>query len=263
MRPGSTARFVDGAWSVARAGRPVRLRACVALLALASLSSTSMAARQQSPSTAADPVAWLVFVDDLHLDFRNTGRIRQLVQIFLNDIALEGDLVAIRTSGPSVVLTDFSNPRELLPVSKKLWGGGLRPNEIIGKVLADEEELPNRARTTLSTAIAAAALLGQVESRRRALLHISNGYVFDIRTLIETRALLHVARTSGVRIFTLDAASMGRLPPDPLTDPAWDAYKAASRESLRVLAEQGGGMAILDVQNARSALEQIRKSIRQ
>jgi hypothetical protein len=32
---------------------------------------------------------------------------------------------------------------------------------------------------------------------------------------------------------------------------------------LRVLAEQGGGVSVLDVQDARAALEQIRKNIRQ
>ena len=221
-----------------------------------------MAARQQSPSTAADPVAWLVFVDDLHLDFRNTGRIRQLVQIFLNDIVLEGDLVAIRTSGPSVVLTDFSSARELLPVLKKLSGGGLRPNDIIGKVLGDEE-MPYRARTALSSATAAAALLSQVEPRRRALLYVSNGYGLDTRTLLEARALAHVARTNGVRIVTIDAASMDRSPRDPVTDRAWEAYRTAARESLRALAEQSGGFAILDVEDARAALQRVSNTVRQ
>jgi hypothetical protein len=241
------------------------LRTCVALLALASTSSALMAARPESPSAAAEPIAWVVFVDDLHIDFRNTGRIRQLVQIFLNDIALEGDLVAIRTSGPSWVLTGFSSAREVLPDSKKLTGGALLPNDITGLILRDEKEVPFRASVALSHAAAAAALLSQVEPHRRAFVYVSNGHGFDMKTMIEARALVHVARTNGIRIFTLDAASMDRLPPNYVIADArtWEAYKAAARESLRVLAEQGGGVSVLDVQDARAALEQIRKNIRQ
>jgi hypothetical protein len=241
---------------------PPKFRAALALLVLA-FGSGAVRGTSQASSAASDPVAWVVFVDDLHIEFRNTGRIRQLVQTFLNDIVNDEDLVAIRTSGPSGVFTDFSSVREVLSALKELTGGGLRPSELTGLMLRDEKEMPYRARMALSGATAAAALLSQVEPRRRALLYISNGHAFDMKTMIEARALAHVARTGGVRILTLDAASMNRLPPDPVTEKAWETYRAAARESLRVLAEQGDGVAILDVQDARAALEQIRKSIRQ
>jgi hypothetical protein len=92
-----------------RLSRPFSQRLAARLALVVALSSNSIGcdAAAQSASAAADSVAWMLFVDDLHLDFRNTGRIRQLVQIFLKEIAREGDLVAIRTSGPSGVLERF------------------------------------------------------------------------------------------------------------------------------------------------------------
>lgn len=242
----------DRLWSLAVAAGALLLSASVVGL--------------QPLSAQTDRVAWVLFIDDLHLDFRNTGRIRQLAQTFLKDIVLEGDLVAIRTSGPSGVLTDFSSARELLPWSIKLTGGGLTPGDVanLGKESGmNADELRKRAGVSLSSATAAAALLSRVEPRRRALLYISNGHAFDMATLIEARALAHVAGTNGVRIFTVDAASMDRLPRVPASDPAWEAHKALARESLRVIAEQSGGLAILDAQDARTALQRVSSTVRQ
>ena len=46
-------------------------------------------AQSRPPDTTSTPVAWLVFVDDLHLDFRNTGRIRDLVKSMAAELIRE------------------------------------------------------------------------------------------------------------------------------------------------------------------------------
>ena len=55
---------------------------------------------------------------------------------------------------------------------------------------------------------------------------------------------------------------MDRLPPGPVSDQAWEVYRTAARESLRVLAEQSGGLAILDVQDARTVLQRVSNTVR-
>ena len=242
-----------------------RLRACLALVAALLLCSASTV-NPQSQIVRTERVAWVVFVDDLHLDFRNTGRIRELIRTVLNDVVRQGDPVAIRTTGASLVLTDFSASRELLPFLKKLGGGGLRPREILtmGQQPGAGDELRNRTRVSLSGATAAAAILGHVEPRRRTLLYISNGHPLDMSAFIEARALAGVAAANGVRIFTLDGASLdGSTHPVTVGDPHWDALEAAARASLRIIAEQSGGYAILEGQDVPAALQHVSHIVRQ
>jgi hypothetical protein len=56
------------------------------------------AAHAQTPDVAARArVTWLIFVDDLHLDFRNTGRIRGMLKTIVSQLSglaiVGGDLV--------------------------------------------------------------------------------------------------------------------------------------------------------------------------
>ena len=47
-------------------------------------------------STAAlGLVTWLVFVDDLHLDFRNTGRLRALLRLVSSELIRNDDRFAV------------------------------------------------------------------------------------------------------------------------------------------------------------------------
>jgi len=249
----------------------VKLRVCLAFVGLILLPRASFVTLAQSPAIGNDRVAWVLFVDDLHLDFRNTGRVIDLLRTVLNDVVREEDLAAIRTSGPSTVLTDFSNRWQLLPLVRKLSGGGLKRTEIltIGKPAGPNElnnpnEMSNRTRLALSSATAAVALLGEVESSRRAMLYISNGHPFDMDGFIETRALAGLARQDDVKIFAIDAASLDPASSAPATsDPAWEAHTAAARHSLSLLAERTGGFAILEVADIPAALQRISNSIRQ
>ncbi len=43
---------------------------------------------------------WLVLVDDLHLDFRRTGQIRETLAAAVRPIVLSGVLLRLGTSGP-------------------------------------------------------------------------------------------------------------------------------------------------------------------
>lgn len=117
---------------------------------------------------------------------------------------------------------------------------------------------------TLSSAITAVALLGQVEPRRRALVYVSNGYPFDVTAFIEARALAGVAGQNDVKIFAIDARVLDpSAPPPGVADPVRDAHMSATRTSLRVLADQSGGFAILDAGDMAAAFQRIISTIRQ
>jgi hypothetical protein len=221
----------------------------------------------QSVAVRSQPVAWVVFVDDLHLDFRNTGRIRELVQNLLNEMVREDDVVTIRSSGPSAVVTDFASPNHLVPFIKKLTGSGLRPSEIVvtpQHSVRAANELQYRTRVALSNAAAAVSLVGQTGTLgRRAVLYISNGYSFDISKFTEAHTLARLAGTSGVRIFAINGGALGQsMRPSAGSDAAWERYQETARDSLRAIAESGSGFAVLDAPILPATLRQISDSMR-
>src|SRR5689334_229821 len=62
-----------------------------------------------------DPgVTWLIFVDDLHLDFRDTGHIRKLLRSIASQVIREEDAFVLVCSGPSFRAIDLTVRRSLL-----------------------------------------------------------------------------------------------------------------------------------------------------
>ena len=58
------------------------------------------------PTNDASGRIFLIFVDDLHLDFRNTGRIRELFKKIAKELIHEGDMFGIVSTGPSSLAID-------------------------------------------------------------------------------------------------------------------------------------------------------------
>src|SRR5699024_4328222 len=57
---------------------------------------------------------FLFFVDDLHLDFRNTGRIRELFKKISNTLVHDGDMFGIVSTGPSSLAIDMTYDKKRL-----------------------------------------------------------------------------------------------------------------------------------------------------
>ena len=57
---------------------------------------------------------FLIIVDDLHLDFRNTGRIRDLFKRISRTLVHEGDMFSIVSTGPSSLAIDPTYDRKVL-----------------------------------------------------------------------------------------------------------------------------------------------------
>jgi VWFA-related protein len=134
------------------------------------------------PSNDAAGRIFIIFVDDLHLDFRNTGRIRDLFKKISTELVHEGDMFAIVSTGPSSIeIQPTYDRRRLDEARNKITGGGLKPQEILEAPEGAEgpAELRYRAHVAFSTAYDMLKSLETVHHRRKAFIYISNGYDFN------------------------------------------------------------------------------------
>src|SRR3954471_158274 len=60
------------------------------------------------PRTDVSGRIFLFFVDDLHLQFHNTGRVRDLFKRISKELVHEGDMFGIVSSGPSSIAVDMT-----------------------------------------------------------------------------------------------------------------------------------------------------------
>src|SRR5215472_10705957 len=134
------------------------------------------------PTNDASGRIFLLFVDDLHMDFRNTGRIRDLFNKISKELIHEGDMFGIVSTGPSSIAVDMTYDRKRLDEAiKKIAGNGLKPDEIIDTPDGSQgpPEIRYRAHVAFSMAYDVLKNLEQVHNRRKAFIYVSDGYDYD------------------------------------------------------------------------------------
>jgi VWFA-related protein len=134
------------------------------------------------PTNDAAGRIFIIFVDDLHLDFRNTGRIRDLFKKIATELVHEGDMFSVVSTGPSSIEIPLNYDRRRLDEAmKKIAGNGLKPQEILDAPEGADgpAELKYRAHVAFSTAYDMLRQLESVHNRRKAFVYISNGYDFN------------------------------------------------------------------------------------
>ena len=67
-------------------------------LAIALISTTRPSAERAQP--IAPEVHWLIFIDDLHINFADTGRVRDLLRAISKTLIRDGDAYEVRSSAP-------------------------------------------------------------------------------------------------------------------------------------------------------------------
>src|SRR5215467_12718108 len=125
---------------------------------------------------------FLFFVDDLHLQFHNTGRVRELFKKIAKELVHDGDMFGIVSSGPSSIAIDMTYDRNRLDEAiKKMTGSELKPSDIIQGPSGAEgpSEVRYRAHVAFSTVNDVLSQLEQVHNRRKALVYVSDGYDFN------------------------------------------------------------------------------------
>lgn len=201
-------------------------------------------------TTAAIDNAWLIVVDDLHIDFVNTGRLRSLLRAVASELIHDGDLFELRTTGPSTATLQTSERDRLEPAIKGMTGSGLKATDTLGAVWRASawDEVLYRADVALATATDAMHAFAIGDGNRKAIIYISKGYDLDALPGLGDRvtAFARRAREDGITIFAIDARSMAVAAPlDPRVDPAESRrYTAATRRSLTMIAENAGGFVI-------------------
>jgi VWFA-related protein len=134
------------------------------------------------PTNDAAGRVFLLFVDDLHMDFQNTPRIREIFRKMLKNLIHDGDMWGMVSTGTSSISIDLTYDRALLDDAiNRISGGGLKPTEIIkGQQGADGPvELKYRAHVAFTTATQLMQNLEKLHNRRKAVIWVSSGYDFN------------------------------------------------------------------------------------
>src|SRR5437016_6579326 len=105
------------------------------------------------PKTDVSGRIFLFFVDDLHLQFHNTGRVRDLFKKIAKELVHDGDMFGIVSSGPSSIAIDMTYDKNRLDEAiSKIAGNELKPTDIINGPSAAEgtREVRYRAHVAVS-----------------------------------------------------------------------------------------------------------------
>lgn len=209
--------------------------------------------------------AWIVVVDDLHIDFVQTGRLRTFLRAASDGLLQNGDRFLIHATGPSAVSLKadmLTTDRDTTSASiRTMTGHGLKAIDILAPPPARPvDELLYRANAALDAAENVVDILAREAAPRKAIVFISNGYDVESHAALADRAR-HVARRAGesdINVFAVDARRFDPLPlPDArLDNSAWHRYQTASLQSLKLIVEGTGGF-VLENPNASIELSRV------
>ncbi len=152
------------------------------------------------PAADSSGRVFFIFVDDSHLNFRDTGRLRQLFKQITDELIHDGDLFGVVSTGTSsIAINPTYDRKRLAEASQKLAGGALTSNDIISVPQGSQgpAEVRHRAHVAFSTARDIVGQLEQIHDRRKALIYISNGY--DLDPYAKTRAKNDAERYGSLR----------------------------------------------------------------
>jgi len=255
---------------------------------------------RSKPTNDAAGRVFLVFIDDLHLDFGQTPRLRQLLKDMLKNLIHDGDMFGVVSTGTSSISQQLTYDRQILEsISNKVSGGGLKPSDIISSSngVGQGSELRHRAHVAFETAYDLVNNLQKIQNRRKAVIYISSGYDFNpfeksrldhqaeilqsqasdlendpffqqerstnalgeadlIREEVE---LTRAANRANASLYTIDPRGLvaGQDMSDEVDNQDFQAYLRETQDSLRVLAENTGGFAIVNQNDLNKGLKRI------
>jgi hypothetical protein len=246
--------------------------ACTLLLGsvLALPHQSTGGARAADSGTAR--ATWLLFADDLHLDFVRTGQLRDILKTAAATLREDDSLVGLRSSGPSIVSHAPSTNRTGLDAAiKRVAGNGLKASDVLGATIpGSTRELRYRVHTTLTALHTAVASLVSAPTPHKQILFISNGFAIvqpvsaplspsasqrpllidDDEILVEIATVAQAALDAGVTISALDPRVFipGALDTLAVDEALWRSFVEASHHNLRELALATGGSLLDDNQ---------------
>ena len=239
------------------------------------------------PSRPANDAAGriIIFViDDLHLNARDTPRLRQLFRQMAKELVHDGDLFGIVSTGTSSIAIDLTYDRTRMEeAANKITGSSLRPSEILEQSSTGQvpQEVMHRANVAFETIYDMLNNLQQTQHRRKAVVLISNGYDFD--PFATTRAansdpllnmgtqfndadltgrlaeLTRQANRANATLYTFDPRGLvaGQDIDEPVDAVEWQTHLRKTQDSLRVIADLTGGFAVVNTNDFAKAMQRI------
>jgi hypothetical protein len=211
-------------------------------LALAAI----LAVAAPAVTPAAADHAWLIVVDDLHVPFVQTGRLRTLLRAIAAELFEEGDRYLFRANGPSAAslsIGALTDDRDVAASAiKVMTGNGLKDIDILPARQGMNEVL-YRANIALDAAEEALFALTGDAAPHQAIVYVSSGYDVETFPQLAERVTTFArrARENNISIFAIDARAFET---SPIPDPRIDRYRIATRRSLAMMTEETGGFVI-------------------
>jgi len=238
---------------------------------------------------------FLIFVDDAHIDFRNTARVRDLLKKMSTELIHEGDLFGIVSTGSSSLEVDMTYDRKRLAEAiGKVAGHALQPSEIIATPDGSQgpPEVRHRAHVAFSTAYEILQKLEEVHDRRKVFIYVSEGYDFDPYARSRSKAaadrfaqvpdtnpfsksgnefapadlaaelseLTRQANRANTTMYTFDPRGLpagADIDQTTLDSTDWQDHLRETLGSLRTIAESTGGFAAISTNDHLKALKRI------
>jgi VWFA-related protein len=199
---------------------------------------------------------FVFFVDDLHLQFGSTPRVRELFKKISKQLIHDGDLFGIVSSGPSSISVQMTyDKRRLEEAINKMTGAELKPEEII-----EQSGMTNSAPSEVRYRVGV-EYAGEERPQDPTLTHPRAAAQFsDAELTMMLAELTREANRSNVTMYTIDPRGLvGPLSDlDQEVEPVqWQEFVRKSQDSLRVLAEETGGLAVVNQNDFDKALERI------
>src|SRR5688572_29498852 len=101
---------------------PLRFAVVATMVAcVASAGCRTVASDPKTPAAAVKSAetAWLILIDDLHISFRDTGYLREVLATISKELIRQRDVYAVASTGPSDVSIRPTADRSLLDAAIK------------------------------------------------------------------------------------------------------------------------------------------------
>ena len=245
------------------------------------------------PAGDASGRVFLIFIDDAHLEPAQTPRVRELFNRIAKRLIHPGDLFGIVSTGTSAIEIELTYDRKRLDqAAAKIMGSGLTPADVLAAPSGNQgpAEVRHRAHVAFSTAYELLQNLANLHDRRKAMIYVSNGYDLnpyadarekqeqqrqandsdvnpfrvqpafsDADLVAQLSELARAAVRANVEIHTIDPRGLTAGPDisQPVDAVSYQRYVSKTQDTLRVLAEQTGGIAIVNRNDFDKALDRI------
>jgi hypothetical protein len=208
----------------------------IAICTCAFLALLVAQAQMQAPQPAR---TFLVVLDDLHIEFRATPRLRELLRSTLDTLLHSRDMCGVVMTGFS--LRPTGDRAQVDAAIRRVVGGSLTPRQAIDAQQAGNmTELLHRARIAEATATDA---INGMPAGITAVFYFSGGQFPGL--VAEPRAVIEAAMNANVPMYAFNVRTLLQYDAPDVTPAEWTEYVAATTEGLRTLATATGGLAVM------------------